>query len=677
MQFLYPAYLYGLFLILIPVILHLFRLRRYKTVYFSNLKFLQDIEKSTKSRARLRDLVLLFIRILLISSLVLAFAQPYRPQKNQTAILPGQSVGLFVDQSLSMNNTSINGSVFDQAKRAALEEINRFPLETSFSLADPESPKKLVSGLDKHEIIDRISRMPLSSVSFSLNEIIELFNPGPDQVMIFSDFQKTFVSESAFADSIPSRISLFPIQSVNRHNLYFDSCWLEQPVHYLGSRISMNGILVNPGDQDYKQFPIDLIIGDSLVGRTTADLAANSRTTLSISYLPGKAGWQSGYFRISDFPLVFDNEFYFSFPLNQKTRICQLYDQLPNQFLHAVFAEDSSFYYEEFPATAFPKRDFSDYETILIPGVSRGLEIIMDELTEFVNRGGNLLIFPGPDFDIQSINSLAMQLGSPYFTTEMTSEELIRPGRDLEQFYAEISLNPEQQVNWPYLHNYYGFAATGLTRDYSILMESNSGRPVWISKNSGRGQIILAAFELRESATGLMKHPIFIPALYYLSTAETRNPVIYQRLASNSPIAVRLGQEANEAVSLRERRTGFSWIPQQEYFPADPDIRIYTNAFRGDAGFLEVIVDEHVSGDIAMNYPRDESDPEVISIETLEVLVKQNTAFAIREGSSLNSAEVNKTPETGIPADWILSKLLLILGLGLIIAETLLHRSKW
>ena len=51
-QFLHPVFLYGLLLLAIPVLLHLFSLKRYKKVYFSNFNFLEALQKQKKNSSR-------------------------------------------------------------------------------------------------------------------------------------------------------------------------------------------------------------------------------------------------------------------------------------------------------------------------------------------------------------------------------------------------------------------------------------------------------------------------------------------------------------------------------------------------------------------------------------------------------------------------------------------------
>ena len=83
MLFRNPALLFGLLLLLIPIILHLFNLQRFETVKFTNVKFLKEIKEKSQKRSKLKKWLLLVTRLLALACLVLGFAQPYFPaEKN-------------------------------------------------------------------------------------------------------------------------------------------------------------------------------------------------------------------------------------------------------------------------------------------------------------------------------------------------------------------------------------------------------------------------------------------------------------------------------------------------------------------------------------------------------------------------------------------------------------------
>ncbi|MBK8471991.1 MAG: BatA domain-containing protein [Sphingobacteriales bacterium] len=80
MNFLFPAFLAAMAALAIPIIIHLFYFRRFKKIYFSNVKFLREIKEERASRNKLKHYLVLLARLLAVALLVLAFAQPFCPK---------------------------------------------------------------------------------------------------------------------------------------------------------------------------------------------------------------------------------------------------------------------------------------------------------------------------------------------------------------------------------------------------------------------------------------------------------------------------------------------------------------------------------------------------------------------------------------------------------------------
>jgi threonine/homoserine efflux transporter RhtA len=76
MTFLNPAILFGLLAASIPIILHFLNLRKLKKVEFSTLIFLKELQKTKIRRIKLKQWLILLLRLLIIIMLVLAFARP-------------------------------------------------------------------------------------------------------------------------------------------------------------------------------------------------------------------------------------------------------------------------------------------------------------------------------------------------------------------------------------------------------------------------------------------------------------------------------------------------------------------------------------------------------------------------------------------------------------------------
>jgi len=121
MTFLNPLVLIGLTAAAIPVLLHLFNLRKLKTVDFSTLRFLEELQKTKIRRLKLRQWILMLLRTLLILLLVGAFARPTVQRGSfGGAAADARATGvILIDDSYSMTAADERGPAIIQAKSVA------------------------------------------------------------------------------------------------------------------------------------------------------------------------------------------------------------------------------------------------------------------------------------------------------------------------------------------------------------------------------------------------------------------------------------------------------------------------------------------------------------------------------------------------------------------------------
>ena len=107
MQFKHPEILYFLLLLVIPLLVHLFQLRRFKKEYFTNVKLLKELQIQTRKSSKIKKWLLLATRLLLLACLIIAFAQPFFNAKDTTN--KGNELNILLDKSFSMQAKGAKG----------------------------------------------------------------------------------------------------------------------------------------------------------------------------------------------------------------------------------------------------------------------------------------------------------------------------------------------------------------------------------------------------------------------------------------------------------------------------------------------------------------------------------------------------------------------------------------
>ncbi len=197
MNFQYPEFLYALAAIAIPIIIHLFNFRRYKKVYFSSIRFLKDVEETTKAQSQIKQLLILLSRILAITFLVLAFAQPYIPNESGLSENEKKTISIYLDNSFSMQTSNTDGNRFEIARQYAYEIVKSFEPSARFQIlsnAFNGKQQRFYSREDAMALTDQIEIRPearkVSEVIQRHKAFLEPSNTPQTKCYLFSDFQK-------------------------------------------------------------------------------------------------------------------------------------------------------------------------------------------------------------------------------------------------------------------------------------------------------------------------------------------------------------------------------------------------------------------------------------------------------------------------------------------------------
>src|SRR3954468_9797392 len=163
MMFVYPLFLWALAAITIPIIIHLFNFRRYKKVYFTNVKFLKELQQESKSKSRLKELLILAARCLAIACLVLAFCQPFIPGTDSGIINTGaKAISLYIDNSFSMENVNKQGPLLEIAKSRAKEVIKAFGVADRFQVITNDFEGKHQRFQTKEDALSAVDEIKIS-----------------------------------------------------------------------------------------------------------------------------------------------------------------------------------------------------------------------------------------------------------------------------------------------------------------------------------------------------------------------------------------------------------------------------------------------------------------------------------------------------------------------------------
>ncbi|HBB92705.1 MAG: hypothetical protein A2X22_04340 [Bacteroidetes bacterium GWF2_49_14] len=678
MVFEHPQILFGLFLLGIPLLIHFLNFRRTRTIYFSSLKFLHDIEASHRSRKNLRDLLLLLLRLLVFACVLFAFSKPVKRSKNELVPRKG-IVGIFIDNSESMGIPFGEATVLEAAKNFAKTAIQSYPPDQKFFLLSNDNRPQHQGISDAGTAIEKVSGLEPVVSTTSAARILQNLTTGADRtgevlsgIWFISDFCK-----NAFTIPLPpdsSGIQLFPviIREDSVPNIGIDSCWFTNPIHRIKETSILTVSIRNFGSDNLTNLPVRLIVNDTLRNEILISLPALGNTQAEIPFTINSNGWQKGRVAISDYPYEPDNELFFAFSIAAGIPVLQLFGDKPNRFFSALFTNDPYYKYDEYPFKGFPRTDFSEYNMVVLTGIRSIDPVLSERLKIYLDQGGTVWFFPELNGEIQNYNEFLSSLRMPVIQSVNLHNQESATGPALNSWLETVIVNPGKQLRLPAVSKFFDFG--GDQPERIDILTTVGGRLLVSQFPIGNGRFILNAFPLAEEAGDLMYHPIFIPLTMRLASVSSIDSHYYHILGSGEAAEINISLDPAEGViKLEMVSSGNGLVPEIKSGPGGNSL-IFTTGIQ-DPGFYVLTQNEQILHTLALNVSREESD---LAFEP-DSLINMHFATQGWQVSDIKKTDVNNTPgrvESGHSGKSLWHLFLIAALIFLVIESFVMQRKK-
>ncbi|WP_167618446.1 BatA domain-containing protein [Maribellus sediminis] len=682
MKFLFPTFLFALFAIAIPVIIHLFSFKRHKTVYFSNVEFLKDIKKESKKQSRLKQLLILAARILTIIFLVFAFAQPYIPTNSDTKKQANQLVAVYVDNSFSMNALSEQGQLLEVARNKALEICLAYPAGTKFRLFTNDLKPIHQHELNKEQFIQQVSEIQATPTVVPLSIIYNRFAGQTDigdntdkNLYFISDFQRAVTDPDNFetADIFSYYLPLVPNEVAN---LYIDSCWVEVPAHRLGQEETVYVSIKNSSNQDYQNLPIKMFLNDSLKSITNFSVEAQKNIVAELKYNNNSSGLQLGRLEITDYPFTHDNNWYISYKVDKNLKVLAIYGNSQSskeglKYIDALFENDDYVLLDEMNEQNLQVNRLSEYNTIFLVNLENFSSGFLNELETVVKEGTSVVIFPETGNNVSFLNNLLVRFDANRAVgIDSTTQEIAGIEYD-NDFYKNVFKKREQNPILPEIKNHLRFE-TATRSDETKLLAFQNGDKALSQLNFGDGKIWTFSFPLNTANEAFANDVLFVPTLYnFVLNSLPKQEISFivgKNIFYDLPGNINYKLSAN--FEIENLKTGEKIVPNNT--TAGRKTRLdFAGQIVSDGHYL-IENDGNVIASMAFNYNRQESDLRYFSEEELKNRLEElqlKNAIVV-SGIERNFSEVLDELQNGKQ----LWKLMLMLALFFILCEVLIAR---
>lgn len=612
MNFLFPGFLIALAAIAIPIVIHLFRFRRFKKVYFTNVSLLREVNITRKNRQQLKHLLVLLMRSLAIAALVFAFAKPFLDSAPGAAKPGTRYVSIYVDNSYSMDREGENGNLLNRAKQMGEEIANAYSPTDKFQLLTNDFEGRHARFYPRDEFLNLLSEVEFSPTGRKMSEAVNrqrdlLKNEAGEsakRIYLLSDFSASITDFDAIEPDSSVAISILPLKAEINANVYIDSVWLQTPNTGVNIPLTLKYRLRNTGDLDAEDIPVKLYVNGEQKTPSIITVPGKGMAEGELFFTVVKTGPQNGKVQIEDQSLEFDNEFYFSFNVAKTLNVLVLNEggaKAPEK----VFSGDDYFKLTVFNTNATDYSKFAEQNLIILNGISSAPGGLVTELKKYADIGGNIVIFPSLKADIGSINQLNTTLGIPAFSNLRSGQFKAEKVNTESGFFVDIFESVPKNPDLPNIKQYFPVVG-GRSTETVIRLNTGDALYAYAVRDNG-SKVFYSTAPLEDAAGNFHQHALFVPVLLKTAFLSQRTGPLFYYAGGFTPAEIPMPTDLREddAVKWVQTETKYEFIPEQRRSMGR--ILFYPGEYLEQAGNYNVMAGDKEISSVAYNYPRTES----------------------------------------------------------------------
>ena len=619
MSFLYPLFLLAGLSLAIPVLIHLFNLRRYKTVLFPHTRFLKNIKLNSRKQSQVRYKWLLAARLLFLLSLILAFSQPFFTQNNKKDSGNRLKV-IYIDNSYSMLVKKGARSLLDIAKDAARKQLKNSATGSRFILLTNDKPASY-KPVPADKALAALNNIDVSASGRSAVQVLSIVQSmmqgevaTASDVYYYSDFQKSTFDTRPDA-SLMKNVAFYgvPVQSGEWQNIYIDTAYLNSPVLQTGQS---NQLIVHAraiGKLPKDAPVLQLTVNGQVKSASTITFSGKNESTDTLSFQSNNINWQHMVLTLNDAAVKFDDTFRIAARSTPALSVLVLNEGQPNPFIQAAFRAYNGFRLNQLDVNASPA-DWKDYNLIILNGITHIDPALSKLLNNAMIQGQSVCIFPGRTNNFASLNEGLQQAGDiriKGLDTALQTVSTLQQGSSLvKDIFERIPANVQLPVaNWHYIID------AGFGANQQSVLGFRNGDPFFARYSPAKGQLYICATSADLASGNFPGSYFFVPFIYQMAI-QSRGGDIYAITAGRQqPVYLPL-RNAGERNMVHLYGYGIDAIPPQR--PDGAGLSVFIDRSVQQPGFYSLSASGSDTAEVALNADRKESQLEAWDISALK-----------------------------------------------------------
>ena len=585
MQFQHPEILYFLFLLVIPILVHLFQLRKFKTEYFTNVKFLKELALQTRKSSKLKKYLLLATRMFLLAFLIIAFAKPFFKAKDHKDAT--NELYIVLDNSFSMQAKGQKGELL---KRAVQDLLEHTPENANFSLITCSDN---YWNTDIKSIQKELQNLNYSASPFQLEQLLAKIKAHKSafrkDIVVITDAVGLQPNEVKKSSEDENLYFILP-EAEKTNNIAIDSVFINQTM----DNFYEIGVKLDAYGDDFKDIPIALYNKNKLIAKTLVNFETKTKV---INFTIPKEDFH-GYVSISDNSLEYDNTYYFSLSKPQKSNIISIGDPEKSEFLTRIYTA-SEFNYSNYSLQSLDYNLLDKQDAIVLNELKDIPQALQTTLKSFVEKGGNVVLIPSEEGSLTNMNGFLATIGGIQYKALTSGEKMITKINFSHPLFSSVF--EKKATNFQYPKTKVSFEIS----NSAPLALGYSDQSAFLSAiQNDIANVYVFAAPINKLNSNFQNSPIIVPTFYNMGQNAQKAGITALIIGENKPFVVETKIGKDEIVTVKNDQESF--IPIQQIL--NNKVKITCNDNPKIAGNFGVFNTNQFIENISFNYNRTESN---------------------------------------------------------------------
>lgn len=556
MLFAFPTFLFALFALAIPILIHLFQLRRYKKIVFSDIRFLKQITEQNQKQRNIKEWIILAARCLALACLVFAFAKPFIPLNNKKINKNNKVVSVFIDNSFSMSQQNKEGQLLEVAKHKARDIVSYYGDNDLFQILTNDFEGKHQRLIEKKDFLLYLDEVKLSNQTKQFDKIIarqkQAFEAEANSnkiVYIISDLQLNQFQQSAVIDS-SLQVNFIQIKPNVSNNISIDSAWIEQPLILPNTNTFLYVKISNYGSSEITDVPLVFKIDNVQKGIANITCKANSSAEVQLQFSLNDAQYHQAELSLLDNPVVFDDKLYLTLKAYSNQNIIAIN---ANKYIQNVYGIDENYKLQSFNSNAIDYSSFNNASCIVLNEVAVISSGLQTELEKYIKNGGVVLIIPSANaIDLSKTNTFLQQLNAPQLLAASNQNLNVSRINVFDNVFKNVFSKIPEVANWPSLSKNYAMQLNSGIKGYQVATLNNDA-PFIFKSRYGKGCVYLLSTPLQNEWSNFTAHALFVPFMLRLPLVNKQSGALYYNM--DKPVNYAFDKNTNgKVVYLKDKK---------------------------------------------------------------------------------------------------------------------------